>query len=316
MICAPALTFQARPLLVPTRRYVRIATKWLQFAGCILLLSPAAAQKQRACPPDHTVTARRAGAPDAQPGQPEACRAVRPAAAGRRAHQPGRVRAPVRSGVSPGARAWSSTRGWAGYAQRLRSRQPRSQRSTKPQPASRPRQRSTVSRSTPASTAIVDGPAPPRPGSASSTLALSGSSSSRDRFRWADAGPRAGDGVRHRPPAGAEAAGAPSGVSISMTSAAQVTQVAPHSLMIRWQPADWRRRHRSGHGHQRPAELGGVPCGVQRTAALTRLHDHGAARQRGDDPVADQEPHPRRVTSRRPFADHEALGGDAANSSA
>ena len=35
------------------RRYVRIATNQLQFAGCILLPSPAAAQKQRARPPDH-----------------------------------------------------------------------------------------------------------------------------------------------------------------------------------------------------------------------------------------------------------------------
>jgi len=32
----------------------------------------------------------------------------------------------------------------------------------------------------------------------------------------------------------------PSGLTISMMSAAQVTHVAPQSLMIRWQPADCR----------------------------------------------------------------------------
>lgn len=44
-----------RSLAARIRRYVRIATNQLQFAGCILLPSPAAAQEQRARPPDHGI---------------------------------------------------------------------------------------------------------------------------------------------------------------------------------------------------------------------------------------------------------------------
>ena len=75
-------------------------------------------------------------------------------------------------------------------------------------------------------------------------------------------------------------------------------------------PGGLRRSHRPGHGHQRLAQVGGMPCGVQGSAALARLHDHGAAAERGDDPVADEEPDPARMAARRPFADHQALGGD------
>ena len=76
------------------------------------------------------------------------------------------------------------------------------------------------------------------------------------------------------------------------------------------------RGHRAGDGHQRLAQLGRVPRGVQRAAALARLDDHGAAGQRGDGPVADQEPQPSGLAARRPFADHQAMRGDVANRSA
>ena len=66
----------------------------------------------------------------------------------------------------------------------------------------------------------------------------------------------------------------------------------------------------TGHGHQRLARLGRVPRGVQGPAALARLRYHCAAGQRGNRPVADQEPQPGGMPARRPFADHQARRRD------
>src|SRR6266571_1725592 len=104
-----------------------------------------------------------------------------------------------------------------------RSRQPWSHRSTKPAAASPPRQRMTVSKSTPAAIAILAGPRPARAGTASSTRVSSGPSRSR-----ASTGPRcclAGSSTLNS--------------SNSITSCALVTHTAPHSLIASWQPADW-----------------------------------------------------------------------------
>ena len=73
-----------------------------------------------------------------------------------------------------------------------------------------------------------------------------------------------------------------------MMSAARVTQLAPHSLMIRWHPADWAEVTGPGTAIERLAQVGSVPRGVQGSAALARLHDHGAAGEGSNDPVADQ----------------------------
>jgi hypothetical protein len=54
-----------------------------------------------------------------------------------------------------------------------------------------------------------------------------------------------------------------------------------------------------------------MPGGVQRAAALARLHDHGAAGQRSDDPVTDQEPHPGWMLAGRPLADNQTIGRDS-----
>ena len=75
-------------------------------------------------------------------------------------------------------------------------------------------------------------------------------------------------------------------------------------------PGRLRRGHRAGYRHQRPAQLGRVSRGVQRAAALPSLHDHGAAGQRGDGPVAGKEPQPGGMPTRRPLADHQTLRGD------
>src|SRR5690349_5482257 len=107
-----------------------------------------------------------------------------------------------------------------------RSRHPRSQRSTNPAAASPPRQRITVSKSTPAAIAIRAGPLPPRAGTASSTRVLSGSRRSRGSTGFL--------GWPGSRPAGPSAANS----SISITSRALVTHTAPQSLIMSWQPAD------------------------------------------------------------------------------
>ena len=80
--------------------------------------------------------------------------------------------------------------------------------------------------------------------------------------------------------------------------------------MARWQPADASGRHRAGHGHQRAVQVPGVPGRVQRPAAQRRLDHHGAPAERGDQPVAHQEPGPGRRPARRLLADQRPMGGD------
>src|ERR1039458_7729868 len=108
-----------------------------------------------------------------------------------------------------------------GYPAR-RTRQPRSHRSMNPAAVSSPRQRSTVSKSTPADTAIRAGPRAPRAGTASRTLRLTGSSSSLGRTGLREGSARS-PGLNDRQ------------ASTSWTS---VTHTAPQSLIARWQPAD------------------------------------------------------------------------------
>jgi hypothetical protein len=50
LICARSPASWLRLLTAPSRRHVRVATNQLQFAGCVLLPSPAAAQSQRGSP--------------------------------------------------------------------------------------------------------------------------------------------------------------------------------------------------------------------------------------------------------------------------
>ncbi len=85
-----------------------------------------------------------------------------------------------------------------------------------------------------------------------------------------------------------------------------------------WTPADGAAGHRAGHAHQHPAEPGRPVGGVERAAADRRLDDDGALRQRGDQPVAGQEPDPwsarspgppRRRPRRRRRCSRAAAGG-------
>ena len=68
--------------------------------------------------------------------------------------------------------------------------------------------------------------------------------------------------------------------------------------------------HRPGHGHQRPAQLGGMPGGAERAAAQRGLDHHGATARGGDHAIADQESRPARSPVRRPFTDQRAAGRD------
>ena len=67
------------------------------------------------------------------------------------------------------------------------------------------------------------------------------------------------------------------------------------------------RGHRPRHGGQMTVQRDRVPRGVERPAAHGRLDHHGAPRQRGDEPVADQEPRPGRVSAHRALAHQHAL---------
>ena len=69
-------------------------------------------------------------------------------------------------------------------------------------------------------------------------------------------------------------------------------------MRISWcTPAGRRAGDRPGHPHHRPVQPVGPVGGVERAAAHGRLDDHGAAGERGDQPVAGQEPDPRAARS-------------------
>ena len=153
-----------------------------------------------------------------------------------------------------------------------------------------------VSKSTPAATAILAGPRPTRAGTASSTRLVTGSSLSRGstgpRPRPGTSSPAEREQFHHVPGAG-DADRAP----------------FPDDLVT---AGGKLRGHRPGHGHQRPVLVASVPGGVERAAAQRRLHHDGAAAERGDHPVADQEAVPGRQPARRPLADGRASLADGA----
>ena len=72
-----------------------------------------------------------------------------------------------------------------------------------------------------------------------------------------------------------------------------------------------RRRHRAGHRQHRPAQLPGMPRGVQRPGAVPGL-DHQRRRPEGrNQPIPAEETLPVRRAARRSFADQQALLGGA-----
>ena len=67
---------------------------------------------------------------------------------------------------------------------------------------------------------------------------------------------------------------------------------------------------RTRDAHERPVQARRPGRGVERTAAAGRLHDHRPAGQRGDHPVAGQEPRLERCVPGRGLRDHGAVLGD------
>ena len=133
------------------------------------------------------------------------------------------------------------------------------------------------------------------PGSASSTRAAPGPAGR------AAAPARAGRG-----------ASSPMSPTSSATSAASVTSTAsPRSSSCT--PADSPLVTGPGHAHREPAEPLRRAGGDQRAAAVRGLDHHGAPGERGDDPVAEDEPARRGMVARRQLPDHQALFGDPAD---
>jgi hypothetical protein len=71
-----------------------------------------------------------------------------------------------------------------------------------------------------------------------------------------------------------------------------------------------RRRDRTRHRHYDPAQRGGGCCGTPSAAAHAGLHYDGAGRERGDQPVADQEAVSRWPPARWILADYRAAASD------
>ncbi|OEI69459.1 hypothetical protein Cus16_0063 [Curtobacterium sp. ER1/6] len=71
-----------------------------------------------------------------------------------------------------------------------------------------------------------------------------------------------------------------------------------------------RRGERPGHREDRAAQLRGVVCGVERPGPRSRLHHHGRAPQRGDQPVPREEPPPGRSRPGRRLGEQRALPRD------
>src|ERR1700722_6499466 len=67
------------------------------------------------------------------------------------------------------------------------------------------------------------------------------------------------------------------------------------------------RGYRARRGHDRAAELTGVPRRVEGAAAQRRLDDHGAPAKAGNDAVPDQEARSRRRLVWRALADQNSL---------
>src|SRR6516225_8201613 len=151
----------------------------------------------------------------------------------------------------------------------------------------------TVSKSTPAATAIRAGPHPVRAGAASRTLRLTGSSASCGRT-----GPR-----------GWPAFSSTLNDSCVITSWAPVTHTAPQSRMMSWQPAD------NGEVTGPGTAISGRPWSRAWRAVLSaprRLDHDGAAAERSNHSVADQETGAGGPAARRPLADGHSPHADVA----